>query len=490
MTGHELLAEVRRDHPDLAELPFVFLSALSDRASVIEGKRLGADDYLTKPVDFDLLLVTIEARLRQVERLRQRGDDKLVKLYTKLAGAAAEPPAVATTEAAAAAALADDVASLAERNDGVVTIGRLQIIGLAEVKTELGDDWPNLAGKVRALAEGLVREQLGPGDVFRIQDNDDFVLCFSSLSETEARFKAEVIREQLTERILGSRPLKSISQNRSKPFDLRRLTAMRSEARAVEVSRPELTGAADPIEVLLTKLESAAAGAEAKAEAIVEQLRQSCTVAPRQVCLANGTPTRLRILDFDARAREQVCQLRRMASSDHRKSAELDLLTLGRAVEHLYRTMHEDTDVLAVDISFDTLKANSSATQFFRTCAALKEAATGRLAFKISGFPVSAYSGIFMEKLRVLQRYSRVTILQIDEPLRGALDLRRLNIPLVALAYDLYRARMADDPARFQLFVKKIHDAGAKVILDEVPRAQLADLAARLPLDLVALARR
>ena len=90
------LAEVRRNHPDLAELPFVFLSALSDRASVIEGERLGANDYLTKPVDFDLLLATIEARLRQVERAAPARRDKLVRLYTKLGGAAPEPPAAAT----------------------------------------------------------------------------------------------------------------------------------------------------------------------------------------------------------------------------------------------------------------------------------------------------------------------------------------------------------------------------------------------------------
>lgn len=61
--GYEVLAEIRRLRPDLADTPFVFLSALSDPGEVVEGKRLGADDYLVKPIDFDLLLATIEARL-------------------------------------------------------------------------------------------------------------------------------------------------------------------------------------------------------------------------------------------------------------------------------------------------------------------------------------------------------------------------------------------------------------------------------------------
>jgi len=72
MDGVELLSELRRNHPEAANIPFLFLSALADRKDVIAGMRLGADDYLTKPVDLDLLLVTVEARLAQVSRIGQR----------------------------------------------------------------------------------------------------------------------------------------------------------------------------------------------------------------------------------------------------------------------------------------------------------------------------------------------------------------------------------------------------------------------------------
>ncbi|MEI4261316.1 response regulator [Roseovarius sp. D0-M9] len=63
--GYGVLARLRRDHPHLAHVPLVFLSALSMTDAVIRGKRAGADDYLTKPINYDLLLSTIEARLRQ-----------------------------------------------------------------------------------------------------------------------------------------------------------------------------------------------------------------------------------------------------------------------------------------------------------------------------------------------------------------------------------------------------------------------------------------
>lgn len=69
--GYELLEQLRGERPQLADVPFVFLTALADPREVIEGKRRGADDYLIKPVDFDLMLATIEARLRQITSIRQ-----------------------------------------------------------------------------------------------------------------------------------------------------------------------------------------------------------------------------------------------------------------------------------------------------------------------------------------------------------------------------------------------------------------------------------
>lgn len=69
--GYELMAKLRTDRPDLAEVPFIFLTALADRADVLHGKNAGADDYLVKPVDYDDLLATIRSRLRLVDRVRQ-----------------------------------------------------------------------------------------------------------------------------------------------------------------------------------------------------------------------------------------------------------------------------------------------------------------------------------------------------------------------------------------------------------------------------------
>ncbi len=69
MSGLELLRHVRQE-PGLGDLPFIFLTALASRQDIIAGKQAGVDDYLTKPIDFDVMLITIAARLDQVARIK------------------------------------------------------------------------------------------------------------------------------------------------------------------------------------------------------------------------------------------------------------------------------------------------------------------------------------------------------------------------------------------------------------------------------------
>ena len=91
MNGYEMLTALRDNHPEFADLPFVYLSALADRKDILAGRQLGADDYVTKPVDFEMLLATVKSRLRQVARMQTRKQRHLVKLYRVLTGQ--EPPA-------------------------------------------------------------------------------------------------------------------------------------------------------------------------------------------------------------------------------------------------------------------------------------------------------------------------------------------------------------------------------------------------------------
>ncbi len=66
MDGFEVCRRIRAT-PMLAEVPIIILTALDDRASLLQGIEAGADDFLTKPVDrYELI-----ARVRTITRLNR-----------------------------------------------------------------------------------------------------------------------------------------------------------------------------------------------------------------------------------------------------------------------------------------------------------------------------------------------------------------------------------------------------------------------------------
>jgi CheY-like chemotaxis protein len=62
MTGYEVLGMLRAS-PDFATLPFILLTAMSDRKHMRQGMVSGADDYLTKPYKPDELCDAVSAVL-------------------------------------------------------------------------------------------------------------------------------------------------------------------------------------------------------------------------------------------------------------------------------------------------------------------------------------------------------------------------------------------------------------------------------------------
>lgn len=60
--------------PATADIPFVFLTAKSEKSDFRRGMNLGADDYVTKPFYKDELLQVIETRLKKSARMREKFD--------------------------------------------------------------------------------------------------------------------------------------------------------------------------------------------------------------------------------------------------------------------------------------------------------------------------------------------------------------------------------------------------------------------------------
>ena len=65
MNGYEVLEQMRTHGIDT---PVLMLTALGQTSDQVKGLRAGADDYLTKPFDLDILQARLEALLRRTHR--------------------------------------------------------------------------------------------------------------------------------------------------------------------------------------------------------------------------------------------------------------------------------------------------------------------------------------------------------------------------------------------------------------------------------------
>ncbi len=79
MDGYEVLEKLRAD-PATRTIPFIFLTAKTDRPDVRRGMALGANDYITKPFYSNELLDTIKARLAEKDEYDRIADAKVTQV--------------------------------------------------------------------------------------------------------------------------------------------------------------------------------------------------------------------------------------------------------------------------------------------------------------------------------------------------------------------------------------------------------------------------
>ena len=83
--AEKLRSDIGRSHSELSDAsllgngipPIIFLTALSDEDTVLQGFKLGADDYISKPFRIAEVLARVAAVLRRTEARRRQGDEAI-----------------------------------------------------------------------------------------------------------------------------------------------------------------------------------------------------------------------------------------------------------------------------------------------------------------------------------------------------------------------------------------------------------------------------
>ncbi|MCL6638298.1 MAG: response regulator transcription factor [Firmicutes bacterium] len=85
LDGYQVCRELRK----YSNVPILFISCMKESGDIIQGLKLGGDDYVTKPFDPNVLLARVEAKLRRAPIFRRtltarESPDQPVLIYGNL----------------------------------------------------------------------------------------------------------------------------------------------------------------------------------------------------------------------------------------------------------------------------------------------------------------------------------------------------------------------------------------------------------------------
>lgn len=82
--GYQVLRTLK-NHPEIATIPFIFLTAKADPTDFRDGMEGGADDYLTKPFTIKQLINAIKTRLAKQQTINNVVENKINTLRSNIA---------------------------------------------------------------------------------------------------------------------------------------------------------------------------------------------------------------------------------------------------------------------------------------------------------------------------------------------------------------------------------------------------------------------
>ncbi|MDX2222351.1 MAG: hypothetical protein SFV21_06355 [Rhodospirillaceae bacterium] len=83
--------------------------------------------------------------------------------------------------------------------------GRVQVMTIAHLRHQLGDDWTRYRDRVLLIAESTIGRMIGKGNTFIPQDEDSWLLLMPALSEADAARRADEIAALIGEKLVGER---------------------------------------------------------------------------------------------------------------------------------------------------------------------------------------------------------------------------------------------------------------------------------------------
>jgi len=224
LNGFEVCRRIKAD-PTMADIPVIMVTALSDVDDLVRGFDAGAEDFVTKPFNFDALMARVRSQLRRKRH------------YERIAEEALVDPLTCAFNRRYLDAHAPRLAARCRAARNPVGVLMIDVDNLKQINDARGHP----AGD-RVLKEVVdrVTSALGPSDLVARMGGDEFVVVMPETDQDAALQIAERLRSRIGDTpVEGVAVTVSVGAAASRPDEEEELdaTLQRADAALYEAKR-------------------------------------------------------------------------------------------------------------------------------------------------------------------------------------------------------------------------------------------------------------
>lgn len=256
----------------------------------------------------------------------------------------------------------DAFAQALAKNQKSVLAGSIELLGLDDVKRELGERWDRVGAQIQDIAKSEIKRYLSENDYFKPHGDTRFVICFSTLDRKHATHRATLISRAIKARLLEDLP------------EIEEQTGVNRFVTEVD-PKDIATGSHSLVDRLAATLEKMQCEVE-----MVAATQRRLILKDFQLLFSPIWHIGKQITSYNRAVVDKSLISRALAKVQalgdemqvRKTIAEIDCMTLARAIERLHRAQRTDrSTALLVPVTFGTFLSSVTSKDYFRLLASV-----------------------------------------------------------------------------------------------------------------------
>ncbi|WP_165772165.1 PAS domain-containing protein [Niveispirillum lacus] len=359
--------------------------------------------------------------------------------------------------------------TLAAGND--ILAGRLQIIGLDDMRSTFGERWGSMREQALAIAEQTIRRDLSPTDQLQRMPDDSFVINFSGITEAEAVVRAQRIADTVRDRLLGAATPEG------------RVEAMVATVRSADLAEQQSEDLAD---FLVRKLAARRDESRRYMQTLLREAMTKATLDPRQIMRPEGFALPMQVAELAYPWRQQIAMAMTTLGDDKAASFEADLVTLSVSID--WGELRKRKGTLVVPVQFENLMLPRLLDRYVDVVRNLPVELRQRILLHMLHIPAGIAGSRVGGMIQTLGPHCSGIALQlpaIDHPL----DPVGNRVRMVTVPFDMLEYGEQNGHARLTRLLRTCHLRKMKVWIEDVPDTTVSMKLAADGVDMVTLLR-